>query len=481
MAAFFVKGKVGLKWQKIDGIEEYRIYRKPSSGEFELIGTSDEDHYFDFEIVPGTTYNYKIAIVDESGKELFSAEKTVTIPGQVGEFLPPVWVGIRADQGKILLNWDAVPSAVAYNIYRSTNPGADYEVVGNSQSSSHVDKADLEVGKTYYYVLTAMNTEFEETAHSEELAVKYGLSKEEREKLIAEQAALKLEVTKLAHLYDLAIGENDEPMNQPADVYANSRGQVYITDALNARVHCYDSEGKYIFTFGEDAVKGEEEYQEGTFLVPFTLHIDKKDQVYVADIERNDIQIFTDDGKFVRCITVKMEEGMKPLRANGICSIDDNRICISDTGNHRFLIIDLDGNILSVKGKQGSAPGDFSFPGEIERSSNDELFLLDVINSRVQVLDLEGNYIRAFGGTGEGAGLFGRPAGLALDAKGRVWVSDNMSAMIQSFTPQGEVKSMLGTAEDEWNFVAPRGIHFVGDRMYIVDRLSNKVMVFRHG
>ena len=42
VAAFFVKGKVGLKWQLMDGVDEYRIYRKPTSGEFEMIATSGE-------------------------------------------------------------------------------------------------------------------------------------------------------------------------------------------------------------------------------------------------------------------------------------------------------------------------------------------------------------------------------------------------------------------------------------------------------
>ena len=132
--------------------------------------------------------------------------------------------------------------------------------------------------------------------------------------------------------------------------------------------------------------------------------------------------------------------------------------------------------IRDVKAKARRA-----FPGEIERSPSGELYVLDVINNRVQVLDQEGNFVRAFGQAGEGVGLFGRPAGLSLAPNGRVWVSDNMSTLIQSFTAQGEVKSVLGTAQDEWHFVAPRGIHFVGDRMYIVDRLSNKVVVFDLG
>ena len=263
VAAFFVKGKVGLKWQKIDGVDEYRIYRKPTSGDFEKIGTSDDDHYFDTDITPGTTYQYKVAIADETGAEVFSGLKTVTIPGQVGDFVSPVWVGARVDQGKVLLNWDDVAGAIAYNIYRSETTGANYEVVGNSQATTHADKADLESGVTYYYVLTAMNQEFEETPYSEEMSVKFGVSAAERESARAQELAIQLDDIKLTHVTDL-ISVGGGEMNQPADVYSNSRGQIFVTDALNSQVHCFDSD-KYLLSFGRKATgKNPAAYENGS-------------------------------------------------------------------------------------------------------------------------------------------------------------------------------------------------------------------------
>lgn len=477
IAAFFVKGKVGLKWVKAEGVKEYVIYRKPSSGEFEEIARVDADHYFDTTAAPGTTYQYRIGIAGPNGEE-FSQPKTVTIPGATGDFVPPTWVGARIDRGKVYLNWNPVPGAVAYNVYRSTTPGGNYEVVGNTQASSHADNQNLEQGATYYYVLTAMNADFEETPYSNEQSIKFGMSKAERDKLAAKQAAIKLEPLSLKLLHELTEGENGAPMNQPADIYSNSKGNVYVTDALNARVHCFDSNGKRVFTFGTSVKGAADRYEDGAFKQPFTIFVDGKDQVYVSDIARHDIQVFTADGKFVRKIAVKMEDGMEPLRANGLCPLDDNRMVISDTGNHRILTIDMDGNILSSLGKRGGEPGEFTFPGEIERSPAGELFVVDVINNRVQVFDLNCSFLREFGETGQGPGMFGRPGGLAIAPDGRVWVSDGMADMIQSFTPEGEVKSILGSIQDDWQFAAPRGIHFVGDRLYVVDRLENKVLVF---
>jgi len=127
MAAFSVTGKVGLKWSKIEG-----------------------------------------------GSEVFSGEKSVTVPGEVVGFKAPTWVGIRMDQDNLFLNWYAVPGAMAYMIWRSDTSGSGYENIGNTQDLRFVDKAGLVKGNTYYYALTAINAEFDETPFSKEKSYKYG-------------------------------------------------------------------------------------------------------------------------------------------------------------------------------------------------------------------------------------------------------------------------------------------------------------------
>ena len=186
MAAFLVKGKVGLKWGKVAGVSEYLVFRKGPDGDFTQIGTTDQDRYFDETIVGGNTYVYKIAIV-EDGQEVFSGTKSVTIPGATGAFTAPKWVGVRLDQDKVYLNWDPVEGAIAFNIWRSQTSGSDFDVVGTSQGSRYVDKEGLIKGTTYYYVLSAMNQEFEETPMSEERSIKYGISLEEQEALMKEE------------------------------------------------------------------------------------------------------------------------------------------------------------------------------------------------------------------------------------------------------------------------------------------------------
>lgn len=483
IGAFFVKGKVGLKWQTAEGAEQYAVYRKIVGGEFEVIATTDKTQHFDTQLAAGATYVYKIAGVDASGAETFSLEKSVTIPGgQVGEFKPPVWSGLRIDRNKIMLRWDEVPGAIAYNIYRSTTPGSRYDIVGNATSNRHADKDGLEMGGTYYYVVTALNEEFEETEYSEEESMKFGMSAEERQTIEAEANSIVLEPINLTFLFEITSAGGEGDMNQPAEVAVNSQGRIYVTDALGHRVNCYDAEGKHLFSFGVKTTGAEDDISPGAFAYPFGLFIDKQDQIWVTDVLRHDIQVFAADGKYIKRIAPTMEKGMEPFKPNGVYVLDDGRIVCTDSHNHRFLILDSDGKILKSVGSRGGDPGQMNFPDGITVTSDNIICVVDVINYRIQEFDLEGNFIRMFGEPGQSAGTFGRPKAITQGEDGRLWVSDAMGHIIQIFTIEGEIKSAFTGLEDQGVVLStPRGICVKGGRVYVVNRLPHQVLVFKKG
>jgi sugar lactone lactonase YvrE len=483
IGAFFVKGKVGLKWQAVEGAASFNVYRKSATEDYKNIASLEETHHFDTDLVPGSIYTYKIAAVGSDGSEKFSTEKSVTIPSaQIGEFEPPTWVGLRVDRDKIFLNWDPVPGAIAYNIYRSPQSGSGYEVVGNVTVAKYADKDGLEAGKPYYYVLTALNEEFEETEYSEEMSIKFGMSAEEREAL-SEVEQIELEAIPLTLLFDITRTGPGDDMNQPADVALNSKGNIYITDALNYRVNCHDGTGKYLFSFGEmtdPSDKGNP--PSGTFSYPFSLFIDKDDNVYVTDVRNNDIQVFSEDGKFIRRITVAAGVGQEEFRPNCIYVLDDGRIVSTDAGNHRFVIIDQNGNVLLEKGSRGAGNDQFIFPDGLTVTEDGIICIVDVINCRIQQFDLDGNFIRNFGEAGQTVGTFGRPKAITIGEDGKLWISDALANAVQVFTVEGEIKSVISQFEDESIFLAtPRGIRVKDGRFYVVNRLPNQVMVFEIG
>ena len=66
-----------------------------------------------------------------------------------------------------------------------------------------------------------------------------------------------------------------------------------------------------------------------------------------------------------------------------------------DSGNYQIVRVDLRGRPLIHAGRQGSGPGEFSFPiGLAASMSIGEIWVADVINNRYSIFDGEGTYLR---------------------------------------------------------------------------------------
>ena len=70
---------------------------------------------------------------------------------------PRVTIGNSSASGKPQLTWAAVNGATKYEIYRSTQQGTGYSLLGTTTSTSYVNTGAA-VGKTYYYRVKAVNS-----------------------------------------------------------------------------------------------------------------------------------------------------------------------------------------------------------------------------------------------------------------------------------------------------------------------------------
>jgi fibronectin type 3 domain-containing protein len=80
-------------------------------------------------------------------------------------------LSVVATGHSVTLNWGPSPSVVAgYRVYRSSQSGAFYTLLTSTlvPGTSFEDVA-IEKGKTYYYVVTAVDSELNESAFSNEV------------------------------------------------------------------------------------------------------------------------------------------------------------------------------------------------------------------------------------------------------------------------------------------------------------------------
>lgn len=82
-----------------------------------------------------------------------------------------------ARAGAVRLAWDPVPDGyvAGYKVYRSTSPGGPYEPLSEAPvPSAFYSDSNADAGKTYYYVVTAVDAVGHESAFSTELKVILG-------------------------------------------------------------------------------------------------------------------------------------------------------------------------------------------------------------------------------------------------------------------------------------------------------------------
>ncbi|HVA95122.1 MAG TPA: peptidyl-alpha-hydroxyglycine alpha-amidating lyase family protein [Candidatus Dormibacteraeota bacterium] len=93
-------------------------------------------------------------------------------------------------------------------------------------------------------------------------------------------------------------GDGPDTFNRPSAVVVAPNGDIFVADGhggdSNARIVKFSKEGKFIKAWGK---KGS---APGEFNEPHAIAMDSKGRIYVADRGNNRIQIFDQDGKFLK-------------------------------------------------------------------------------------------------------------------------------------------------------------------------------------
>src|SRR5207248_3390433 len=164
-------------------------------------------------------------------------------------------------------------------------------------------------------------------------------------------------------------------LNEPNDIAINRNGDVFVVQGHtpgkgDPRVLKFDKNGKFIASWGG---LGKEP---GKFDVAHGIAIDAKGLLWVADRENERIQIFDDDGKFIR-----------EIKYAGLpCGLDigDQYIYMVNGFAGQLLRLDLNGKVLAAVGKSGKGVGEFGEAHYVAVSPKAEIYVADTVNSAVQ-------------------------------------------------------------------------------------------------
>ena len=161
-------------------------------------------------------------------------------------------------------------------------------------------------------------------------------------------------------------------LNEPNDIAIGRNGDIFLVQGHtpgkgDPRVLKFDKNGNFLKTWGGEGT------EPGKFNVAHGIALDAKGQLWVADRENQRIQVFDQDGTFIR----QMKYAGLP------CSfqIGARSIFMVNGFTGQLLKLDLDGNVLAVTGKPGKGLGEFGEAHFVAVSPKDEIYIADTGNS----------------------------------------------------------------------------------------------------
>ncbi|MGH9778373.1 MAG: fibronectin type III domain-containing protein [Candidatus Acidiferrales bacterium] len=169
----------------VETIAGYQVYRSETGapGSFALHGTAGTTHYEDTRFQFAQKYFYAVRTLAQYGADTVESESSVAVEVAAKDLFPPPAPAnliVVAGAARIDLTWDAsaAPDLAGYFVYRSEQPaGTDtrLNVVHqrlNAQPLRVQSYADttIRAGVRYYYAVTAVDAEGNESAFSEEVS-----------------------------------------------------------------------------------------------------------------------------------------------------------------------------------------------------------------------------------------------------------------------------------------------------------------------
>ena len=435
-------------------LREYRVLRSTAAaGPFEEVAHPDVPTYRDTGLANGTTYFYIVRAVDEQLRESPDSE---TVHAAVrGDLAPPPPTGLSAvaGDGFVELMWSASFTAAKYKVYRGTAEGGPFPTLVGETTGTTLRDANAPGPTTYFYVVTALNSDGAESEPSLPASATPGGA------------------AGFGFLHEWGSeGTDTGQFDGVADVAVNRAGtSVYVLEEFpGTRVQQFTSQGAFV----------REWELSGT---PTGIAVDDVGQVYVADPFFERITKFTSTGTFV---TDWGTPGSEPGQLNDptdLVAHIELGVLVTDRGNDRVQRFSTNGTYLSQFGLgPGSGDRQFNDPIGIAMDPSLAVYVVDAGNSRVQKLGAgSGAFIAKWGTAGTGLGQFSQPYGIAADGTS-VWVTEQGPNRIQVFRPTGVWRAWFGGAGSEaGRFNEPWGaaVDCAGN-VYVADHDNDRVQKF---
>ena len=268
-------------------------------------------------------------------------------------------------------------------------------------------------------------------------------------------------------------GEGDAPgqFKEPECIAVDSAGNLYVSEFSGHRVQKFDPTGHALLAIGH---KGD---GDGEFNQPSGIYVAPDGSIYVCDTfgKAQDsigrIQKFDAQGKFLKAWSHNFF-GPRSIAGDG-----QNRLYVSDTGNHKIQVFDRDGNFLTQWGGMGTTEGKFREPDGLTLDPQGNVFVADSDNLRIQKFDPNGKFLGSFKvSTWEGKN---KELPYLAFSQGFLYASNASQNAVLKYDPNGKLISIYKRKGDKAGFQRAAGVALDGQfHLFVVEWGNYKVARF---
>ncbi|MCK9364246.1 MAG: hypothetical protein M0P74_11710, partial [Syntrophales bacterium] len=261
---------------------------------------------------------------------------------------------------------------------------------------------------------------------------------------------------------------NAEKNTFGSGIAADATGNVYVADFGNHRIQVFSEEGVYLRQWG---AAGE---AAGQFGNPDGIALDREGNVYVADsnlLPR--IQKFKTDGTFVDVWSSSFI-----VEPTGIAVDPGGKVYITDFS--QILSFTTEGVLLTTWSSAGTGDGQLTLPEGITADTTGNIFVADTENHRIQKFSPEGQALSKWGSAGDGNGQFHFPADVVQDGQGYLYALDSTNNRIQKFDADGNYITAWGSyGTGNGQFASPKGMAIdTAGNIYVADTDNYRIQKF---
>ena len=152
-------GQVALSWNAASGASSYNVYDSTTSGgPYTKVGSTSNTNSTITGLTNGAVYYFVVTAVNSNGESSYSNQINATPVGTLTPPQPPTNLTAAAGNAQVLLTWNLSANTTLYNVYESTSANGFFTKIGSTSSVFAVINTNITNGITYYFVVTAVNS-----------------------------------------------------------------------------------------------------------------------------------------------------------------------------------------------------------------------------------------------------------------------------------------------------------------------------------